>query len=510
MGITDCMAELDTKANLIETNQVLATKADLQAMVEALDQKASKQSTAAALHKKAAKEEVRQWLDTKADAAEVRDVLSQKADVGVVATQLKQKADQADVIGLVESKAREIMHETSSADAQMHALLCTKVDRAEFVEGMQTKAGLQETRLGLSQKINASEALDTINTRFNQVSLESKAFAQESTQNSGALRSELHTTAADLQSAMNKKADLFEMNNQLALKASLDDVRVWLERKADVQDVNEALSHKCNISDVNAALDKKGNVADLQELAEIVSGKADIGAMEDANMQLARIKDELSRKADDVPVSEQLGALQKEVMLKCNINDACALLDTKANVEDVNRAMDQINGVMDSKAVAHDLNQYIREQSIINESLCAEHSCARFIWKSGKTRTGHGVPWNVQSVNTNPQNFLWEKDKVNLVTVAPGLYEITFGFFCKKKPSVQLLINGEPVLSAINSASYVVHHSSGRLASVGKHPAGNVTGLTCIDFLALPPQARIAITYNGEEGAEGFVGLRKL
>ena len=105
---------------------------------------------------------------------------------------------------------------------------------------------------------------------------------------------------------------------------------------------------------------------------------------------------------------------------------------------------------------------------------------------------------------------MWEKDKVHIVTVAPGLYEVTFGFFASKKPTIQLLVNGEPVLSAVNSASYVLHHSSGRLTSVGPHSAGNVTGLTLIDFLALPPKARLAISYNGEEGAEGFIGLRKL
>ena len=39
----------------------------------------------------------------------------------------------------------------------------------------------------------------------------------------------------------------------------------------------------------------------------------------------------------------------------------------------------------------------------------------------------------------------------------------------------QLLINGEPVLSAINSASYAVHHSSGRLAAVGPHTSGEMS-----------------------------------
>ena len=88
--------------------------------------------------------------------------------------------------------------------------------------------------------------------------------------------------------------------------------------------------------------------------------------------------------------------------------------------------------------------------------------------------------------------------------------QVTFGFFTKRKPTVQLLVNGEPVLSAVNSASYAVHHSSGRLAAVGQHSAGNVTGVTLRDFLALPPKARVACSYQGDEHGEGFLGLRKL
>jgi hypothetical protein len=94
------------------------------------------------------------------------------------------------------------------------------------------------------------------------------------------------------------------------------------------------------------------------------------------------------------------------------------------------------------------------------ESNCISNPCK--IWKSGKTKSGQGVPWNIQLVNTNAQNFLWEKDKVNIVVIAPGLYEITFGFFCKKKneATVQILINGLPVMTGVHSAqSYPINGS---------------------------------------------------
>jgi hypothetical protein len=100
--------------------------------------------------------------------------------------------------------------------------------------------------------------------------------------------------------------------------------------------------------------------------------------------------------------------------------------------------------------------------------------------------------------------------QANIITTAPGLYELTFGIFAKKKPTVQVLVNGEPILSAINNAAYVTHHSSGRLTSVSNHPAGNVTGLSCIDFLSLPAKARVSITYAGEDRGEGFMSLKRL
>jgi hypothetical protein len=106
------------------------------------------------------------------------------------------------------------------------------------------------------------------------------------------------------------------------------------------------------------------------------------------------------------------------------------------------------------------------------------------------------LPSRLAACSSNASNWC-QVDATAITTTAPGLYEVTFGFFTRKKPTVQLLVNGEPVVSAVNSASYAVHHSSGRLAAIGPHPAGNVTGLTLIDFLALPPKARVTVTYQG-------------
>ncbi len=183
----------------------------------------------------------------------------------------------------------------------------------------------------------------------------------------------------------------------------------------------------------------------------------------------------------------------------------------------MNKALSEVSEELQQRVPTGQFREALTEQSTINEALCAENCVARWLWKSGELVSGYAVPWEVQSVNTCPENFLWQEDKTMILTVAPGLYEITFGFYSSKKPTVQVLVNGETILSAVNSSSYVIHHSSGKFkggaVSAGKsssHTYGNLTGLTLIDFIALPAKARVSISYSGEGGAEGFFGLRKL
>lgn len=38
--------------------------------------------------------------------------------------------------------------------------------------------------------------------------------------------------------------------------------------------------------------------------------------------------------------------------------------------------------------------------------------------------------------------------------VAPGIYEITLGFFAKKKPKIDIMVNGETIINAVNNSRY--------------------------------------------------------
>lgn len=92
--------------------------------------------------------------------------------------------------------------------------------------------------------------------------------------------------------------------------------------------------------------------------------------------------------------------------------------------------------------------------------------------------------------------------------VDAGIYELCFGIFSRKKPSLQVMVNGESVLCAINNSAYVTHHSSGRLTTTGK--LGNVTGVTALEFLSLPARSKVSIHCTSEERAEGFMSLKRV
>ena len=142
-------------------------------------------------------------------------------------------------------------------------------------------------------------------------------------------------------------------------------------------------------------------------------------------------------------------------------------------------------------------------QGQINEVLCNENCISRFLWKSGVLKNGYAVPWEEQSVNTDPENFLWEKDKTAILIVKGGLYKISLGFYTCNKPSIQVLVNGETALTCVNSTSFIVHH-------INKMKKPLLTpGITLTDFLMLPEKSRISISFTGEDCIKGFIELKK-
>lgn len=86
--------------------------------------------------------------------------------------------------------------------------------------------------------------------------------------------------------------------------------------------------------------------------------------------------------------------------------------------------MVDVQKILDKKVAKEELATIVKDQAIINESLCTENIIGRWSWKSGDIKPGQMIPWEVQLINTLPDNFIWEKDKTTILVIAPGLYEV--------------------------------------------------------------------------------------
>ena len=106
--------------------------------------------------------------------------------------------------------------------------------------------------------------------------------------------------------------------------------------------------------------------------------------------------------------------------------------------------------------------------------------CGQWIWNSETINFDSSIPWNIETYNTDGNNFIWEMNSNSIKVHNEGIYELSFAFFTKVKPTIKLIINGETVVSAINSSSYVVHHSSGYVLANGKIKPGSSIGLSLL------------------------------
>ncbi|KAJ3110222.1 hypothetical protein HDU96_006787 [Phlyctochytrium bullatum] len=50
--------------------------------------------------------------------------------------------------------------------------------------------------------------------------------------------------------------------------------------------------------------------------------------------------------------------------------------------------------------------------------------CGQWLWRSNSLKSGIAVPWNYETVNTDPENLIWEEDQPFIRVMDAGLLAI--------------------------------------------------------------------------------------
>ena len=246
-------------------------------------------------------------------------------------------------------------------------------------------------------------------------------------------------------SAVDLSTRLTQLRDELSSKILAHDQELLtlINKKVGINDLTAALSQKVDQNVVNAALRSLVTHSDLQQtnklnetVANELKNKCDLRDFQEFSTRASGLLEELTHLVHE----------------KATLKEIVQVLDQKSNHEEVARAFSEVQRELVRKT--DEIRQFQEEQSVVNESLCSENIVGRWIFKQGPLCTGSLVPWNVQAVNTLPDNFLWEKDRPYILVAAGGLYQLSLGFYAKKKPKVDILLNGEIVMGAVSSGRY--------------------------------------------------------
>eukprot|EP00817_Percolomonadidae_sp_ATCC50343_P006766 CAMPEP_0117418398 /NCGR_PEP_ID=MMETSP0758-20121206/191_1 /TAXON_ID=63605 /ORGANISM="Percolomonas cosmopolitus, Strain AE-1 (ATCC 50343)" /LENGTH=615 /DNA_ID=CAMNT_0005198885 /DNA_START=23 /DNA_END=1866 /DNA_ORIENTATION=+ len=518
---------IEGKCSTVDVMGMLNSKIDRDEMQRAMENKVDRGEFAEEMQKKSSQNDLNEFVDMqnrefvslkstvaqKANTVDVFNELKKKAYIEEVKDALSTKANVSDIRSALYLKADSAHLEAALQKVATKEELAQKVNTTDVKEALQTKVDIDSMKSIREQlQDDIAHIKQSMQERITHVKLSSTLASFATQDDLSAARTamrreqEQHAAKAAETSSNTTQKIMQQLERDLRDKASTDDV---LKVTRIIKELRDSVEERPTISDVKEALSAKVSLTDLtQDIARInqtLEEKANKESVIQAFKKKVSHKDIKTLIENYAKVDE----IYKQLLLKASKKDVLSLLENKSNAADLENTMDTLQKSIRKRVTIDQYSQSLRDQSMINEALLSQNSLGRWVWKSGKLKSGHGVPWNVQIINTNPENFVWEVDRVNILVVQPGLYEVQFGFYGKKLPVVELHINGQSVLAAgVNKSSNVIYTRNSKTSS--RSPSTHmVTGLSHTDFIAIPAKARVAISYNGgfSDKGEGFIGL---
>ena len=303
------------------------------------------------------------------------------------------------------------------------------------------------------------------------------------------LNEEIKKLNINLNEKINKKLDEEKFDSYLNnIKKELNSKMSLFDSQKNIQEISLSLDKKMNILITNI---KKEIINNIESL---LNEKADISLLNDkiSSVDFNVLKDYINTV--DFELKQKMETMFNEYMNIINTN--IQNLNNKVNIEEYNSTINKIRKELKIKIDNNEFNNAMNNQALINDIICNENQIGRWLWKTGKIKSGFIIPWDTQKINTAPDNYIWEKNNSVINIINGGIYQINLGFYfsnnINKRPQVQIIINSENVLNVNNKINNKKMNS-----------------ISFSDFIILKDNSKISVTFNGEEGL-GFIGLKKL
>ena len=271
--------------------------------------------------------------------------------------------------------------------------------------------------------------------------------------------------------------------------------------KVMYEDISKELSNKITLNDVKVLLNNNNNFNEEKINKDYNKGEY--------IKQFEEFRKELKLKLDTNIFNKVINQfninfenIKKDINSTNNSKEIIKSLQTKANSEDqINKLFNDINKKLNDKVNSIDFTTAIDNQAIINDTLCNENCIGRWFWNGGDNKINYAIPWDNQSINTSPDNFIWEKGKPFIIINEEGFYVLNLGIFADKRPSIQIVVDGEIIVNNQNNVN--------KKMVIKNTDINNIIGISIIEFVQLKKQSKLSVLCYGGKG-NGFLSLKKL
>ncbi|KAJ3366206.1 hypothetical protein GGF32_006655 [Allomyces javanicus] len=472
-----------------------------------------------------------------------QDPLVRRLDVELlVEARVDELVSQLDQVAARTADAELAIQDLTEAVTQMHERMALASDVAQLRAVVQVvHAATAELKANVETKLAQSAAEQDCRARHDQATDYGRDLADRVravADSLASLQAQVDEADSRVAAALTAKLDSAALDELLRHLATRDDMKKYLEKKWAVlsrhlvqnEVVPLVVAHARNNAPDTAAqqqqMQQQQQIFQQQQEQWWARTTARVDATE---ATVAAVQEAVRRVGDDVrAVAEQLELHQEQH--RPAGSSTLTPSPTRRVVDDDTDSTSPPGFQLDAESydvLHHKLASTMDEKLFL---LASELSAVRaaqahlattsawrtgmWLWKTGTLKHGSAIPWTVEAQNTDAGNFVWEPGHAVVRVAEAGVYELAFAFFTKCKPSIQVVVNGESVMSAIHSPTYTVHHGSGYVTDgdTGRTRAGAVTGMSLHDYLALPAKSTVCLHWHGkvDHAVEGFMALRKL
>ena len=283
------------------------------------------------------------------------------------------------------------------------------------------------------------------------------------------------------------------ISNELSVKPNLSDLTELLQNKVDYKTLNSTLHEldklKERIEENTIKIDNNNNNTNN------INNYNNKRSMTEYSNNSTIFTPALNKDIDNIKY--EISQIKDSLIMKVDFKELKNYLKGKVDVDDINKALTMINEDLNSKVDNNQYQKTLKNQNDINKLICNDYIMGKWISTNNEIINGN-IKWNIQSVNSSPDNFSWDNNNYFISIRNKGIYQIEFILFIDRKenmnfyPNVMIVIDNS-IIKGFNNMENEIYDEK--------------IALKFKEYININERSRLSISISRNNSINSFMGI---